>query len=75
MGRWETMYSSSLFTEEYYITFRALASFLTREQLDLVLLGSVMSTVSDGEVLAGRHKPTKRQRTAVTYMHKGHHIR
>ena len=65
---------SSLFTEEYYITFRAQASFLTREQLDLVLLGSVMSTVSDGEVSAGRHKPAKRLRTAVTYMHKGHHI-
>ena len=65
---------SSLFTEEYYITFRAQASFLTREQLDLVLLGSVMSAVSDGEVSAGRHKPAKCQRTAVTYMHKGHHV-
>ena len=65
---------STLFTEEYYVTFRAQASFLTREQLDLVLLGSVMSTVSDGEVTAGRHKPAKRQRTALTYMHKGHHL-
>ena len=59
---------STLFTEEYYVTFRAQASFLTREQLDLVLLGSVMSTVSDGEVIAGRHKPAKHQRIALTYM-------
>lgn len=65
---------STLFTEEYYVTFRAQASFLTHEQLDLVLLGSVMSTVSDGDVVAGRHKPAKRQRTALTYMHKGHHL-
>ena len=60
--------------KEYYVTFRAQASFLTREQLDLVLLGSVMSTVSDGEVIAGRHKPAKHERTALTYMHKGHHL-
>ena len=33
-----------------------------------------MSTVSDGDILTGRHKPAKRQRTAVTYMHRGHHI-
>ena len=65
---------SSVFTVEYYVTFRAQASFLTHDQLDLVLLGSVMSTVSDGDVVAGRHKPAKRQRTALTYMHKGHHL-
>jgi len=65
---------SLLFTKEYYTTFRSQASFLTREQLDLVLLGSVMSTTSDGDVVAGRHKPAKRQRTALTYMHKGHQL-
>ena len=65
---------SLLFTKEYYATFRSQTSFLTHEQLDLVLLGSVMSTVSDGDVTAGRHKPAKRQRTALSYMHKGHHL-
>ena len=65
---------SLLFTKDYYATFRSQASLLTREQLDLVILGSVMSTVNDGDVAAGRHKPAKRQRTALSYMHKGHHL-
>ena len=60
---------SSLFTREYYIDLRSQASLLTREQLNLVLMGSVMSTVSDGDVVHGRHKPAKRQRLAMNCMH------
>ena len=63
-----------LFTEEYYVTYRAQASFVMHEQLDFVLLVSVMSTVSDGDVVATRHKPAKRQRAALTYMCKSHHL-
>ena len=44
------------------------------EQLDLVLLGSVMSRVSDGDEVVGRHKPARCQRTALACMHKGHHL-
>ena len=50
----------SLFASEYYIDISAQASFLTRQQLDIVLLGSVMSTTAvDKDVVCGRHKPTK----------------
>ena len=37
---------SSLFPVDYYIDTRSQASLLTRQQLDLVLLGSVMSTTA-----------------------------
>lgn len=65
---------STLFSSEYYVQLRSQASLLTREQLDMVLLGSVMSTVMESEVACGRHKPTKRQRTTVNFMHKGYHL-
>lgn len=67
---------STLFTEEHYIDLRAQAAFLTHEQLDLVILGSIMATVSTDEFRPSycRHKPAKRQKTTTTYMHHGHHL-
>ena len=65
---------STLFDSEYYIQLRSQASLLTREQLDMVLLGLVMSTVKDSDVVAGRHKAAKRQRTTINFMHKGYHL-
>jgi len=65
---------STLFGSEYYIQMRAQASLLTREQLDMALLGSVMSTLMDGDVASGRHKPAKRQRTTIHFMHRGYHL-
>ena len=45
---------NSLFPVEYYIDIRSQASLLTRQQLDLVLLGSVMSTTTvDKDVTRG----------------------
>ena len=41
---------STLFTEEHYIDLCAQASFLTHEQLDLVILGSIMATVNKDEL-------------------------
>ena len=39
---------------------------LTHQQLDLVLLGSVMSTTAvDKDVVRGRHRPTKRQQLST----------
>jgi len=38
---------SSLFSVEHFIDHRAQASLLTRQELDLVLLGSIMTTVFD----------------------------
>ena len=67
---------STLFTEEHYIDLRAQASFLTHKQLDLVILGSIMATVSRDEFRPTytRHKPAKRQKIIMTYMHHGHHL-
>ena len=67
---------STLFTEEHYMDLRAQASFLTHEQLDLVILGSIMATVSRDEFRPTytRHKPAKRQKIVTAYMHHGHHL-
>ena len=67
---------STLFTEDHYTNLRAQASFLTHEQLDLVILGSIMATVSRDEYRPTytRHKPAKRQKMVTTYMHHGHHL-
>ena len=67
---------STLFTEEHYVDLRAQASFLTHEQLDLVILGSIMATVNKDELRPTytRHIPAKRQRMVTTYMHHGHHL-
>ena len=64
---------SGLFSVEQFIEFRAQSSFLTHEQLDLVLMGSVLSTVNASDKGVGRHQ-AKRQRITVTFMHKGYHI-
>ena len=54
---------SSQFSVEYYLECRAQATVMTRHELDLVMLGSIMcSTRADDDVIHGRHKPVKRQR-------------
>ena len=67
---------STLFNEEHYADLRAQASFLTREQLDLVILGLIMATVNTEEFRPSytRHKPAKRQRKVTTYKHHSHHL-
>ena len=63
---------SSQFSVEYYIERRSQASLLSKNELDLVMLGSIMSTSRQGEeVTHGRHQPVKRQRPRVQYMHNG----
>ena len=65
---------SGLFSLDHYIALRAQASFLTRDELDLTLMGSMMSTLMTEEVAWSRHKPTKRSRLRQQYMHNGHTI-
>lgn len=65
---------SSLFSKEYYVERRAQASLLTRSELDLVMLGSIMSTTRTDDITHGRHQPVKRQRARAQYMHNGHEI-
>ena len=47
---------SSLFSMEHYLELRAQASFLTHDELDLVLMGSIMSTILTDDVAWCRHK-------------------
>ena len=67
---------SMLFTEDQYANLKAQAFFLTNKQLDLVILGSNIATVSRDEyqLTYMRHKPAKRQKMVTTYMHHGHHL-
>lgn len=65
---------STLFSLEHYIELRAQASFLTHDELDLVLMGSIMSTIMTDDVAWCRHKPTKRSRIRQHYMHNGHTV-
>ena len=58
---------SGLFSLEWYIESRAQSSFLTHEQLDLVLIGLVLSTVNASDKGVGRHQ-TKQLRITVTFI-------
>ena len=64
---------STLFTLDYYIELRAQCSLLTHDELDLVLMGFLSSTMLDSDnVKDGRHqKPAKRRRLTISYMHHG----
>ena len=67
---------STLFSRQYLMDTRAQTFLLSREQLDMLLLGSVASTVCDDDDVGQRsgHWPAKRQRTTIDYMHKGYHV-
>ena len=67
---------SGLFPVDHYLELRAQSSFLTRDKLDLVLMGSIMCTVlRDDCVRDGRHKPAKRRKlTTMMHMHEGHEV-
>ena len=66
---------STLFTLEHYIEHRSLASLLTRQELDLMLLGSIMTTVMDRDsIVDGRHKPAKRKKISSCHMHNGYKV-
>ena len=67
---------STLFPRDYFIDTRTQTFFLSRNELEMLLLGSVASTVCDDDDVGVRsgHKPAKWQRTTIDYMHKGYHI-
>ena len=51
---------STQFSAEYIIEMRAQASLLTHDELDMVILGSLMTTLNRSEnIVDGRHKPKK----------------
>ena len=67
---------SSLFSVEHYITLRAQSALLTRNELDMVILGSLMSTTLDDNhcVKDGRHKGAKRHKVSSNFMHHGYNV-
>ena len=66
---------SSLFSVEQYVSHRSQASLLTQIELDLVLIGSMMTLVNtQANRKSGKHKPIKRSRTFTTFLHNGHHV-
>ena len=67
---------SSLFTVDHYILLRAQSALLTHDELDMVLLGSIMSTTLDNShcIRDGRHKDAKRRKVSSNFMHHGHNI-
>jgi len=67
---------SDLFSLDHYVELRAQSSFLTRDELDLALMGSIMCTViRDDWVRDGRHKPVKKRKlTTMIYMHEAHEV-
>lgn len=66
---------SSVFSLDHYVSHRSQASLLTRNELDLVLIGSMMSLVNtQPDRKGGKHKPTKRSRTFTTFLHNGQHV-
>ena len=66
---------SSLFPLDYYISHRLQATELTHNELDLVIMGSLMSVVNmGGNIKDGKHKPVKRKRTFCNFQHNGHQV-
>ena len=67
---------SLLFSVDHYITLRAQSALLSRNELDMVLLGSLMSTTLDDShtIKDGRHKDAKRRKMSSNFMHQGHNV-
>ena len=67
---------SSLFSVDHYVTLRAQAALLTRDELDMVILGSIMSTILDinHSIKDGQHKDAKRRKVSSNFMHHGHYV-
>lgn len=65
---------STLFPVDHFINHRAQASLLTTKELDMVLLGSIMTTVLDHDAVDGRYKPAKICKVLSCYMHNGYKV-
>ena len=65
-----------LFPLEHFVDMRSQASVMIHQELDLVLMGSLMTTLHDHDttVARGRHKPVKRAKITSHFMHNGYHV-
>ena len=64
---------SALFPQEHYEEYRQQCAALTRDKLDLVLLGQMMALLSNDTETGARSKkaPTRRQQSAMLFHHGG----
>ena len=64
---------SKLFSLEHFIEMRAQCSFLTKDELDLVLMGFISSSMLDSDAVKdGCHQHSaKRRRITMAYKHHG----
>ena len=67
---------SALFSRKYLIDTRTQSFSLSQEQLNMLLLGSITSTVCDDSDVGQQsgHRPAKLKKTKIDYMHKGYHM-
>ena len=67
---------STLLPLGYYVDYRAQVFLLSREQLDMVLLGSIASNIHEDDDVGTRsgRRAAKRLRTSMEYKHKGYTI-
>ena len=65
---------SLLFPLEHFVEMGSQASLITHQELDLVLMGLIMTTIHDTTVARGRHKPANRVNITSHFMHNGYHM-
>ena len=67
---------SSQFSADHLLSVRASCSELTRSELDMVVMGQLMSEMNDDTTTnpVSRHRPKERQRAVCSFQHQGKHI-
>ena len=68
---------SNQFTSSYVLSARTACFELSRNELDMVLLGQLMACTNQSEGVmdvAGKHNAAERKRTYTTYLHQGKQI-
>ena len=68
---------STLFSKEHYQDIRWHCVELTRDELDLVLMGQIMATLSNDTLTQGakfRHSAPQRKISSMAFFHGGHQI-
>ena len=67
----------TLFPKEHYQEIRWQCAELTRNELDMVLMGQIMATMSNDTVIQAakfRHTPTQRKLSSMAFFHGGHQV-
>ena len=64
-----------MFSESYLRDVRSQMAELSREELDLVVMGEIAATIHDGDTIdAQKHTSKNRERSSTYYLHKGQRV-